>query len=323
MKAVVIKNESLFYEEVGEIYPKENEVKIKVAFAGVNRADILQKQGSYPPPPGCPNWPGLEVSGQVVQVGENTTAFKVGDRVCALLGGGGYAQYVCVDENMVMHLPSEISLEQGAAIVEACATGYLNLFEVGEAKKGETLLFTGGNSGLASLVIPMAKSIGMRVITTVRGEDKKKAVEYLGCDLVVDTKVESLASALKEQEEKGTPVNLAIDCLGSQMMGDSLKYVARGCRWITIATLAGDNVTVDFKNVYVKNIRLIGSTLRSQPVERKGKIIKQVESVVLPLVIKGDIVPKIDAIIDIENANDAHALLEQSKAVGKIVLKVN
>ena len=228
MKAIVIDKQTheLNYEEVADPVLKAGDVLIETHAAAINRADLLQREGSYPPPPGCPEWPGLEVSGVVKAVGEGCKKWKIGDKVCALLGGGGYAEYVAAPENMVMPIPKRLSFAEAAAIPEVYMTAYLNLFHVGQAKAGETLLMNAGASGLASAVIPMAKAFGLRVITTVLGAKKAEEVEYLHADRVVDTTKEDIAEVLKKEEENGTPVNLAIDCLAGEALGRCLKYVA-------------------------------------------------------------------------------------------------
>ena len=277
MKAIVINksDQSLSYTDVENPVLKDGEVLIEVHAAALNRADLLQREGNYPPPPGCPEWPGLEVAGVIKEVAQGVTKWKTGEKVCALLGGGGYAEYVTVPAEMVMPMPRGLSYAEAAAIPEVYMTAYLNLFYVGNAKKGETLLMNAGASGLASAVIPMAKAFGLRVITTVLGEEKVKEVEYLHADRVVDTTKEDIAEVLKEEEQNGTPVNVAIDCLAGEKLGECLKYVARGCRWIQIATLAGDISAVDFRNIFVKNIRIIGSTLRSKTPEEKGLLLSE------------------------------------------------
>ncbi len=323
MKAIVINDDkSLSWNIVENPVIKDGEVLIEVYAASINRADLLQREGSYPPPPGCPNYPGLEVSGIIKECGKNTKRFNVGDKVCALLGGGGYAEYVSVSEEMVMPMPKGISFEEASAIPEVYATAYLNLFFVGCAKKGETLLMNAGASGLASAVIPMAKAFGLRVITTVLGEEKVKEVEYLKADRVIDTLKEDISEVLKEEELNGTPVNIAIDCLGGDMLGKCLKYVARGCRWIQIATLAGDISPIDFRNIYVKNIRIIGSTLRSKTPKEKGEILSGLVSEIWPKIESKDVKIKIHKILPITSADLGHQILYNGENVGKVVLKV-
>ena len=324
MKAVVINKQTheLSYEEVADPVPKAGEVLIETHAAAINRADLLQREGSYPPPPGCPEWPGLEVSGVVKAVGEGCKKWKIGDKVCALLGGGGYAEYVAAPENMVLPMPKGLSFAEAAAIPEVYMTAYLNLFHVGQAKAGETLLMNAGASGLASAVIPMAKAFGLRVITTVLGAKKAEEVAYLHADRVVDTTKEDIAKVLKAEEANGTPVNLAIDCLAGEALGRCLKYVARGCRWIQIASLAGDISAVDFKNIYVKNIRIIGSTLRSKTPEEKGELLGELTQKTWGKFESGEIKVKIYKTFPIERADEAQQVLYRGENVGKVVLIV-
>lgn len=324
MKAIVIDKQTheLSYEEVADPVLKAGEVLIETHAAAINRADLLQREGSYPPPPGCPEWPGLEVSGVVKAVGEDCKKWKIGDKVCALLGGGGYAEYVAAPENMVMPIPKGLSFGEAAAIPEVYMTAYLNLFHVGQAKAGETLLMNAGASGLASAVIPMAKAFGLRVITTVLGAKKAEEVEYLHADRVVDTTKEDIAEVLKKEEENGTPVNLAIDCLAGEALGRCFKYVARGCRWIQIASLAGDISAVDFKNIYVKNIRIIGSTLRSKTPEEKGRLLGELTQKTWKKFESGEIKAKIYKTFPIERADEAQQVLYRGENVGKVVLIV-
>lgn len=324
MKAIVINkaDHSLSYTDVENPVLKSGEVLIEVHAAALNRADLLQREGNYPPPPGCPEWPGLEVAGVIKEVAQGVTKWKVGDKVCALLGGGGYAEYVTVPAKMVMPMPRGLSYAEAAAIPEVYTTAYLNLFHVGQAKAGETLLMNAGASGLASAVIPMAKAFGLRVITTVLGEEKVKEVAYLNADRVINTAKEDIAEVLKEEEQNGTPVNVAIDCLAGEKLGECLKYVARGCRWIQIASLAGDMSMVDFRNIFVKNIRIIGSTLRSKTPEEKGRLLSELVEKTWSKFESGEIKVKIHKTFPIEKADDAQQVLYRGENVGKVVLTI-
>lgn len=324
MKAIVINksDQSLSYTDVENPVLKDGEVLIEVHAAALNRADLLQREGNYPPPPGCPEWPGLEVAGVIKEAAQGVTKWKAGDKVCALLGGGGYAEYVTVPAEMVMPMPRGLSYAEAAAIPEVYMTAYLNLFYVGNAKKGETLLMNAGASGLASAVIPMAKAFGLRVITTVLGEEKVKEVAYLNADRVVDTTKEDIAEVLKEEEQNGTPVNIAIDCLAGEKLGECLKYVARGCRWIQIATLAGDISAVDFRNIFVKNIRIIGSTLRSKTPEEKGRLLSELVEKTWDKFESGEIKVKIHKTFPLEQADEAQQVLYRGENIGKVVLIV-
>lgn len=326
MKAVVItKNKNLVWTEVPDPVLNEGEVLVEVHAAALNRADLMQREGVYPPPPGCPEWPGLEISGVIKEMSEQAKAqsqWKIGDKVCALLGGGGYAEYVAVHHSMLMPVPKGISMVEAAALPEAFATAYLNLFMEGGAKEGDTLLMHAGASGLASVIIPMAKAFGLRVITTVLSAEIAKTITHLNADVVIDTSTENVADRLRMEAENGHPVNIAIDCLGGESLGECLPHVAYGCRWIMIATLAGDISTINLRTLFMKNIRLIGSTLRSKPPAVKAQILSRLVREVWPKVESGEVRPTIYATLPITQAEEAHAILEQGKNVGKVVLTV-
>ena len=327
MKAVLINQDrSLRYDEVPNPVVLPEDCLIRVEAAALNRADLLQREGKYPPPPGCPEWMGLEVAGTVVALGEvaqEKSPYRVGDQVCALLGGGGYAEYVSTKYDMCMPVPKGCSLIEAAAIPEAFATAYLNLFVEGNIKTGDTLLMHAGASGLASVIIPMAKAFGIRVITTVRAPEFKEQIAHLGADVVVDTSSEDIVEVLKGELEAGHPVDVAIDCLGGAVMGKCLHYLRHGARWIMIATLAGDLTEVDLRNVYVRNVRIIGSTLRSRAPEVKAHILASLVRDVYPKIEAGLVKPTIYEVLPIECAEQAHDLLYAGKNVGKVVLTVS
>ena len=323
MKAVMIRDHALIWEDVPDLKLSEGDVLVEVHAAAVNRADLMQVDGDYPPPAGCPEWPGLEIAGVVKEMSETAardSQWKIGDPVCALLGGGGYAQYAAVHHSMLMPVPSGLSMIEAAALPEAFATAYLNLFMEGGAKAGQTFLMHAGASGLASVVIPMAKAFGLRVITTVLNPEKAASISHLKADVVVDTSSENIAEVLQREAETGHSLNLAIDCLGGEQVGACLPYVAYGCRWILIATLAGDRTDVNMRTMFMKNIRLIGSTLRSKPPEIKAQILVNLVRDIWPKVESGEIRPTIYKVLPMAQANAAHALLRQGDSVGKVVL---
>jgi len=324
MKAILVNDDkSLRWDEVPNPVLKESEVLIKVEYAALNRADLMQREGDYPPPAGCPEWMGLEVSGEIVEMTDSAgekSNYKIGDKVCALLGGGGYAEYVAVSFDMCMPVPENCTMAEAAAMPEAFATAYLKLFVEGHAKKGDTLLMQAGASGLASVVIPMAKAFGLRVVTTVICDPEN--ITHLGADLVVDTRNQSLPEVLKREENEGRAIDIAIDCLGGQNLGDCLPYVKYGCRWIVIAALAGVNTTIDLKNIYKKNIRIVGSTLRSRTPEMKAQILANLVKDVFPKVEDGLIKPTVYKVLPITEAEEAHDILYRGENVGKVVLKV-
>ena len=326
MKAILINEDrSLRWDNVPDPVIKSDEVLVKIHAAGINRADLLQREGNYPPPPGCPEWMGLEIAGEIVEMGAEVAQksnWKLGDKVCALLGGGGYAELVAVKYDMLMPIPKNCSMVEAAAIPEAFATAYLNLFIEGNIQKGDTLLLTGGNSGLASVIIPMAKAFGVRTITTVRTKEKAEMIEHLHADRVVVTAEEDLVQALQEELDSGHGVDVAIDCLGGEIMGKCLHVLNRGARWIMIAALAGQMTALDLKNVYVRNVRIIGSTLRSRHPAVKAEILATIVREIYPKIESGEVKPTIHAVLPIQKAEEAQDLLYKSKSVGKVVLTV-
>jgi len=326
MKAVLIQEDkSLIWADVPNPVMGAADALVKIEYAALNRADLLQREGNYPPPPGCPDWMGLEISGTIVELGEEAQAksnYKVGDKVCALLGGGGYAEYANIRYDMLMPVPENCSMAEAAALPEAYATAYLNLFMEGNIQPGNTLLMHAGASGLASVIIPMAKAFGIRVITTVIADDKKEAIKHLGADVVVNTMKEDITEVLKAELDAGHPVDVAIDCLGGEIMGKCLHYLAHGARWIMIATLAGDMTQIDMRNIYVRNVRIIGSTLRSRKPEVKAQILANLVRDIWPKVSDGSVKPTIYKILPITEAEEAHAILYRGENVGKVVLEV-
>ena len=327
MKAIlVMTDQSLCWSDVPDPVIKPEEVLVKIHAAALNRADLMQREGDYPPPPGCPEWMGLEISGEIVEIGEEAkekSDWKIGDKVCALLGGGGYAEYAAVKYDMLMPIPKNCTMEEAAAIPEAFATAYLNLFIEGKMKEGNTLLMHAGASGLASVVIPMAKAFEIRVITSVLSEEKAKAIRHLHADVVIDTSKEKTQEVLKRELAAGHGVDAAIDCLGGAQMGECLPYLAHGARWIMIAALAGQKTEIDLKNIYVRNVRIVGSTLRSRTPEVKAQILSELVKNVYPKIEKGLVKPTIYKILPIEQAEDAHKILQRGENVGKVVLTVH
>ena len=327
MKAVLInEDKSLRWDNVPDPVIGAEEVLVKVEAAALNRADLMQREGNYPPPEGCPEWMGLEIAGTIVEMGEEVAKksdWKIGDKVCALLGGGGYAEYCAVKYDMLMPVPEGCSMVEAAAIPEAFATAYLNLFIEGNIKEGDTLLMNAGASGLASVIIPMAKAFGIRVITTVLSDEIAESIKHLNADVVVNTTKEDISEVLKQQLEAGHPVDVAIDCLGGNIMGKCLHFLSHGARWIMIATLAGDMTEIDMRNIYVRNVRIIGSTLRSRKPEVKAEILKLLVENVWDKVSSGEVKPTIYKVLPITEAEEAHAILYRGENVGKVVLTVN
>lgn len=326
MKAVLVNDDrSLRWDNVPDPEIRPEEVLVEIHYAALNRADLMQREGDYPPPAGCPEWMGLEISGVIVELGEEAkqkSNWKIGDKVCALLGGGGYAEYVAVKYDMLMPVPENCSMVEAAAIPEAFATAYLNLFIEGKIKKGNTLLMNAGASGLASVIIPMAKAFGIRVITTVLTREIAESIKHLNADRVVATNEEDIVEVLKDELANGHSVDVAIDCLGGEIMGKCIHYLTHGARWIMIAALAGTKTEIDLKNIYVRNVRIIGSTLRSRTPETKAQILSELVENVWSKVSSGEVKPTIHAVLPITEAEAAHDILYKGQNIGKVVLKV-
>lgn len=326
MKAILINSDkSLSWSDVPDPIIKSDEVLVKIEAAALNRADLMQREGDYPPPPGCPDWMGLEISGEIVEIGNEAkekSDWKIGDKVCALLGGGGYAQYAAVKYDMLMPLTKNCTMVEAAAIPEAFATAYLNLFTEGKIKEGNTLLMHAGASGLASVIIPMAKAFGVRVITSVLSDEKAASIKHLNADVIINTSKEKTSDVLQRELAAGHGVDVAIDCLGGEHMGECLPYLTHGARWIMIAALAGQKTEIDLKNIYVRNVRIIGSTLRSKAPEVKAQILSELVRNVFPKIEKGLVKPTIYKVLPIEQAEEAHAILMRGENVGKVVLTV-
>lgn len=322
MKAILVENEKLVIKDVETPTPKADEVLIKIKAIGLNRADLLQKKGTYPSPKGWPEWPGLEISGTVESTGTDAKGYNKGDKVCALVGGGGYAEYICVPEGLVMPMPKNISFEEAAALPEAYATSYLNLFWEGHLKEGQTAFIPAGASGLASVAIPMAKAFGARVITSVLSDEIAEKIKPLGADIIINSTTQNVAEVLKEEEEKGYPVNFAMDCLCGQTLGESLPYMAEGGYWVVISTLAGIETNIKLRPLLTKGLHLVGSMLRKRSNEEKAKLIRELVENVWPKLESGEIKPSIYKVLPFEMAEEAQNILERSENVGKVVLRV-
>ncbi len=323
MKAMLVDDQkNLVWSEVDEPVVGARQVLIEIHAAALNRADLLQREGKYPSPEGCPPWMGLEVAGIISEVGAEVTKWRVGDRVCALLGGGGYAERVAAEEEMVMPIPEGLSMEEAASLPEAFATCYLNLFIEGQYKEGETLFFPAGKSGLASVGVPLAKAFGAYVVTSVQYSADVEKVAHLGADVVIDAETESVAHAFESLQAAGHPVDVAIDCLAGDALAEALPYVNEGCRWVLISTLAGTTANIPLRAILTRAVQLRGSMLRKRSVAEKGMILSRLVEKVWPKIEKKEILPTVCRVLPIQKAEDAHDILKRGENVGKVVLKV-
>ncbi|MBQ8836605.1 MAG: NAD(P)H-quinone oxidoreductase [Clostridia bacterium] len=324
MKAMLVdKHQTLVWSDVAEPICNDDTIIIDIESVAINRADILQRKGAYPSPKGWPEWMGLEVAGKVLAMGnlaKEESSFKVGDNVCALLGGGGYAERVAVPYNMVMPIPKGLTAVEAAALPEAYATSYLNLFYEGHLKAGQTVYIAAGASGLASVAIPMAKAFGAKVVTSVLNADIAKAIEPLGADIIVDTSREKLEDVFKALDEAGEPVNVAMDCLCGNTLGKCMQYMAEGGYWVVISTLAGTETNIFLRPLLTRGIHLVGSMLRKRSVDEKAALLDDLVKKVWPFLESGEIKPSIYKVLPISKAMEAHAILERGENIGKVVL---
>ena len=294
------------------------QVLIRVRAAGVNRPDLLQRTGAYPPPPGASDILGLEVAGEIEAVGEGVTRWTVGDRVCALLGGGGYAELAVVDARHVLPIPEGLDYVEAAVLPETVFTVFANVFEGGALKAGETLLIHGATSGIGVTAIQMAKAAGARVIATSRGADKAAAAKALGADISLDAKSVDLEAQIRE----AGGADVVLDMVGRDYAALNLNSLNAGGRWVVIASLTGPKVEMDLQRIMLKRLTLTGSTLRSRPADEKARLTAAVEATAWPWVASGKVKPPVQAVFALEQAADAHAELEAGGHIGKIVLSV-
>jgi NADPH:quinone reductase len=301
--------------------PGDGEVLVKVAAAGVNRPDVMQRQGLYPPPKGATDIPGLEIVGEVVALGAGVTRWKVGDKVMALVIGGGYAEYCLAHENHCLPVPASLSMIEAAAIPETFLTVWHNAFERGGLKAGETLLVHGGSSGIGTAAIQLARAFGARVITTAGSPEKCEACRKLGADPAINYKSEDFVAVTKAATG-GHGADVILDMVGGDYIARNYEAAAVEGRVVQIAFQGSAKATVDFHRIMLKRLHHTGSTLRARSVVDKGKIVRAVEEHVLPLIAAGRVKPVIDSTFPLAQAAAAHARMETSAHIGKIVLIV-
>ena len=303
------------WRQVPDPVRKEGEVLIQVHAAAVNRADLMQKDGCYSSPPDWPQWCGLEVSGVVLEAPEKCHV-KAGDKVCALLGGGGYSEVVSAPAGMVVPIPEGLSMVEAATIPEVWSTVYLNLeLEAGGLKPGDVFYMQAGASGVGLAAIQYAKLKGAKVITTIDSPEKAAFVKKLGADFVLDYRTEDVRPVIA-----ANPPTVALDCIGGKLMGENFKNMVFGGRWIMIATMGGAETVINLETVWRKRIRLIGSTLRSRTPEEKSRIMRALHNELLPLFVSGKLISNVHAVFPIQEVEAAHGVLRRAENIGKVVL---
>lgn len=301
--------------------PGAGEILIKVAAAGVNRPDVAQRSGSYPPPPGASDLPGLEVAGTVVAVGPGVTKHKLDDKVMSLVAGGGYAEYCIAPDLQAMTVPDALSMTEAGATPETLMTVWHNVFERGGLKAGETLLIHGGSSGIGTMAIQLAKAFGAKVIVTVGSQDKADACLKLGADHVINYKTADFVAATREITG-GTGVNLILDMVGGEYIEKNYDAAAIDGRIVQIAFLGGPKATVNFAKLMMKRLHHTGSTLRPRSPEDKAAMVSAIEAKVMPLIRAGKVKPLMDSSFPLRDAVKAHQRMETSQHIGKIVLTI-
>jgi len=299
--------------------PGAGEILVKVAAAGVNRPDVLQRKGGYPPPKGAPETPGLEIAGTVAAVGADAKRYGEGDAVCALVAGGGYAEYCVVAEANALPVPAGLSLTEAACLPETFFTVWTNVFDRGRLRQGETFLVHGGSSGIGTTAIMLAGAFGARVFATAGSDDKCGACLRLGAERAINYRTEDFVAVTRElTDSRG--IDLILDMVGGDYIQRNIRAAADQGRIVQIAFLNGAKAEVDFTQVMIKRLTLTGSTLRIRTVAEKAAIAAQLEEKVWPLIALGRVRPQIHAQFPLADAAAAHALMESSSHIGKIVL---
>jgi NADPH2:quinone reductase len=301
--------------------PGPGEILVKVAAAGVNRPDVAQRSGVYPPPPGASDLPGLEIGGEVVAVGSSTSKHKIGDKVMSLVAGGGYAQYCIAQDAQAMAVPAALSMLEAGAVPETLMTVWHNVFERGALQAGETLLIHGGSSGIGTMAIQLAKAFGAKVIVTVGSQEKADACRKLGADHAINYKTADFVAEVKTVTA-GAGANLILDMVGGDYVERNYDAAAVDGRVVQIATLGGAKANVNVAKLMVKRLHHTGSTLRPRSNADKAAMVAAIEAKVMPLLREGRVKPLMDGTFPLEKAADAHRRMETSEHIGKIVLAV-
>ncbi len=305
--------------ETGEPEPGPGQVLIKVQAAGVNRPDCIQRAGFYPPPPGASEIPGLEIAGEVVACGEGVENPAIGSDICALVSGGGYAEYCVADADLCLPVPAGFSMEEAAAIPETFYTVWSNVFDRGRLQSGETLLVHGGSSGIGTAAIQLARAMGAEVYTTAGSEEKCRACMDLGAKLAINYKEEDFVAACMSASE-GRGIDLILDMVAGVYINRNVELAAEDGRIVIIAGLGGFKAEVDFMSVMRKRLTITGSTLRPRPVAFKADIARKLQQNAWPLFEKGAIKPVIHRVFPLADAAEAHSMMEASSHIGKLIL---
>lgn len=325
MKAVTIREpgdpDVLELTEVDDVRPGPGEVLITVAATAVNRADVMQRQGHYPPPPGAPAWPGLECSGTVAELGEGVTEWEVGDEVCALLTGGGYAEQVVVPEAQVLPVPAGVDVVDAAALPEVVCTVWSNVFMTAGLRPGEVLLVHGGSSGVGTMAIQLARQVGARVAVTAGSAEKLERCRELGADIGVDYREQDFVEQVKAATD-GHGADVVLDNMGATYLARNVDVLATSGRLVVIGLQGGRRAELDLGALMAKRAAVIGTTLRARPAPEKATIVASVREHAWPLIADGLVRPVIHARVPLERAADAHRLVESSAHVGKVLLTV-
>lgn len=325
MKAVLVKEDTkeLYIGETSPPSLDPDEILVKIKATALNRADLLQKKGLYPPPQGTSSIIGLEMAGEIVELGKNVTSWKVGDRVFALLSGGGYAEYINIPAQMAMPIPENLSFEEASAIPEAFLTAYLSICWLGELKRGQKVLVHAGASGVGTAAVQIIREFGSEPYVTVGTKKKAEMCLSLGAKAVFNYKTEIFGEKIKElTENKG--VDIILDCVGANYWQQNISSLALDGRLVIIATMSGGNLSqVNLSEILRRRLQIIGTTLRARPLDYKIKLTQEFASFALPRLLKKELIPVIDKVLSWRDVNFAHSYMENNENIGKIVLKID